>query len=203
MPDLINSRTQRRSDVSGGLIHLIKDVIEVEDPFAATGSTPRKITPAFDILKTILNSGVINAGFGFVKGPRPVVCMSEIPLSSVHAFASPPEQETARYRFYGFVFSKSCIFQLGGRPVIYLPDDEGAWIPSDQRWRHVRFEPPGIDWTNEREWRVPVNINLADTPGFYVLVWTNAEATELRSFEFEQMGKLRGIIPMHDLSTFL
>jgi hypothetical protein len=65
------------------------------------------------------------------------------------------ENEKGKYRFYGLAFSKRTIFDAGGRPVVYLPDNEGEWIPEEQKWRHVRYEFGKVDWTHEREWRVP------------------------------------------------
>jgi len=39
-----------------------------------------RVVPAFEVLKEILSDGVIRSSLGFVKGTRPVVCLSEIPL---------------------------------------------------------------------------------------------------------------------------
>jgi hypothetical protein len=92
---------------------------------------------------------------------QPAVCLSEIPLSVVHQLATPPSEVNAQgkyYRFYGLAFGKRAIFDAGGRPVIYLPDNESAWIPDDQKWRHVRYEIGSVDWTHEREWRLPGNL---------------------------------------------
>ena len=36
----------------------------------------------------------------------------------------------------------------------------GHWIPAEERWRHVRYEPPQVDFTHEREWRVPGDLDL-------------------------------------------
>ncbi len=49
--------------------------------------------------------------------------------------------------------------EQGGRPVIYQPDDEYDVLPDSHKWRHVCYEPnadPVIDFTWEREWRLPV-----------------------------------------------
>jgi hypothetical protein len=81
----------------------------------------------------------------------------------MHHFANPPSQEIARYpryRFYGIALSKRAVFEAGGRPVIYLPDGEADWIPAEEKWRHVRFEHGEVDFTHEREWRVPGDLDL-------------------------------------------
>jgi hypothetical protein len=70
----------------------------------------------------------------------------------------------SRYSPFGVIFDKSWIFSLGGRPVIYEPEEEFALLPSQIQWRHVRYEPngtPPIDFTWEREWRLRVDeLNL-------------------------------------------
>jgi len=56
------------------------------------------------------------------------------------------------------MFDKTWVYDRGGRPVIYQPDSDFSRLPEALRWRHVRFEPTslqGIDFTWEREWRIP------------------------------------------------
>jgi len=43
---------------------------------------------------------------------------------------------------------------------------KGEWIPEEQKWRHVRFELGKIDWTHEREWRVPGDLDLTKVPSY-------------------------------------
>ncbi|MDR6412762.1 UNVERIFIED_ORG: hypothetical protein ABIC62_006140 [Burkholderia sp. 1595] len=138
-----------------------------------------------------------------MKGARRAACFSEIPLSAVREFASEPTDEVARYRFYGVSTSKKAVFKLGGRPVIYLPENEGDWIPDDQKWRHVRFEHGTVDFTHEREWRVLGDLNLTKLPGLYVLVWSATEAREITSLDMPVKKLIRGILPMEHLTTFL
>lgn len=180
----------RRPDFSQGLVHLTKE---------------RGETSAFDVLKEILSSGELRGSghTGFVKGQRKAVCLSEVPLSSVHYFAGKADQKDARYRFYGVALSKKAVFEAGGRPVIYLPDAEADWIPDDQKWRHVRFEHPRVDWTHEREWRVPGHLDLTQFPGLYVLVWTATEAKEIFEMDSPLKSKIRGVLPMEHLTSFL
>jgi hypothetical protein len=44
--------------------------------------------------------------------------------------------------------------------VIYLPDSEAEWIPEDEKWRQLRYEYGSDDWTHEREWRLPGDLDL-------------------------------------------
>ena len=94
--------------------------------------------------------------------------------------------------------------QLRRRPVIYLPDAEGNWIPQEEKWRHVRFEAGQVDFTHEREWRVPVKLDLGKFV-FYVIVWTAAEAKEIRKVaESVQLAdRIHGILPMCDITKML
>jgi hypothetical protein len=163
--------------------------------------------PAFKVLVEILESGIIrgSGNVGFVKGNRPAVCLSEIPLSALRDFTSPPvEMSKTRYRPHGILFAKQAIFKAGGRPVIYLPDDEGDWIPSDQKWRHVRFEAGSVDFTHEREWRVPDSLDINRFAAFYVIVWSPTQARWLRdNLQTPLKDRIIGILPMGHLMTMM
>jgi hypothetical protein len=165
-----------------------------------------RVVPAFDVLKEILSTGVLrgSGNEGYVKGSRRAVCFSEIPLSAMHLFAVKPSDPITRphdYRPYGIVASKQAVFGVGGRPVIYLPDSEGHWIPAEEKWRQVRFEPPQVDFTHEREWRVPGDLNLVNAT-LYVIVWHASEAKELMSFA-PRVKQILGIIPMEHITGML
>jgi hypothetical protein len=194
----------RRSDFSNSLVHLTRERKEYSSPDFATQKLDR-IVPAFDVLKEILSSGTIrgSGNEGYVKGNRRAVCLSEIPLSAMHQFAEPPSEETARYRFYGVALSKQSVFEIGGRPVIYLPDAEGAWIPAEEKWRHVRYEHGQVDFTHEREWRVQGDVDLTAMRGLYVIVWSASEAKELVKFATPLDSKIRGILPMEHITGML
>lgn len=196
----------RRPDFSDGLVHLTRERKEYEEatePFDRP-KVKRKIA-AFDVLKEILVEGKINGSGndGYVKGHRKVVCFSEVPLSAVQHFASPPDAVNARYRYYGISVSKKALFNAGGRPVIYLPDRDATWIPAEEKWRHVRFDYGKVDFTHEREWRIPDELKLQDMPGLYVLVWSATEAKEVQSLQTPLKPLIRGVLPMQHLTKFL
>jgi len=180
----------RRPDFSNSLTHLTRERLR-------PGHAP---VPAFSVLKEILAAGVIRGGLGFIKGNRPVVCFSEIPLANINAFA---DHQEGRYRFYGIVLSKRAIFEAGGRPVIYLPDDEGGWISDGEKWRHVRYEHGTVDFTHEREWRVLGDVDLKKCPGLYVVVWSAFERAELLIMKTPVTDLIRGILPMEHLVEIL
>jgi hypothetical protein len=199
----------RRPDLSLALVHLTRERKEYE---ATTDLLePRKVksvVSAVDVLREILLSGVIrgSGNEGYVKGKQRAVCLTETPLSALHHFASPPDEEVARYRYFGIAVSKKAAFEAGGRPVIYLPDEDANWIPEEQRWRHVRYElrdTGSVDWTHEREWRVPNEFKLANVPGYYIIVWSPNEMKTLQAFNHPTKKLVRGILSMEHLRKFL
>jgi hypothetical protein len=72
------------------------------------------------------------------------------------------------------MFEKSWLFAYGGRPVIYQSEAEFDALPETHRWRHVRYEPEDVDFTWEREWRIPRE-ELHFTPNDACLVLPNKE----------------------------
>ena len=193
----------RRSDVSHSLVHLTKERPEYVQDDKTFEQRLIGVVPAFDVLKEILTSGVIRSSLGYVKGNRPVVCFSEIPLSSIREYAKPPNEDDniRKYRMYGVMLSKSAVFQLGGRPVIYLPDAEGTWIPDEHKWRHVRFEHGQIDFTHEREWRMLGDLDLRQVPGLFVMVWSAREAQEIAKLGTQVSDKIIAVLPMEHITT--
>ncbi|HEY0973727.1 MAG TPA: hypothetical protein VGE57_04485 [Solimonas sp.] len=193
----------KRSDFSNGLVHLTRE----RNEYGLVGMKPTltKSVPAFDVLKEILTSARIrgSGNDGFIKGATPAACFSEVPLSAVHQFASGPSEEKAKYRYYGVSLSKQAAFAAGARPVIYLPDAEGEWIPTDHKWRHVRFEHGKVDFTHEREWRAPGDFDLSRVPGLYVIVWSATEAAEVMAMNGPLQKLIRGVLPMQHLTQFL
>lgn len=161
----------RRPDFTHALIHLTRERFESSDDFLIK---PVRIGP-FDVLKQMLTDRKVRAGSGLVKQSYKVVCLSECPLSSIHHLTI----DISRYRPYGIAISKSAAFKRGARPVIYLPDEESAWIPRSEQWRLVRFEHGTVDYTAEREWRLLGDLDLSGV-GYFVIVKTQVEANEIQ-----------------------
>lgn len=180
----------RRADFNNSLIHFTRDRSFLGDD-GELGSVT-----AYDALRSILASGSIQASDALVKGTRPVVCLSEVPLSSAHHFEE-------RYSTYGIAMSKSAAFGIGARPVIYLPDNEGSWIPESEKWRQVRFEIGRCDFTWEREWRILGDVELKRLRGIYILVDTSTEADAIRKMASPAQKSIRGIFVMEHLHQML
>ena len=73
--------------------------------------------------------------------------------------------KASRYQPFGVMLDKAWLFAQGGRPVIYQSADEYEGLPPALHYRHVRYEPSNaidkvVDFTWEREWRIPGDLVL-------------------------------------------
>ena len=134
---------------------------------------------AFDQLRSILASRAIKGSSGYVKGGHSCVSFTEAPvteIASLFAMATNHTPGTLRYEPYGIAVTKESVFRAGGRPVIYQPDSEYQTLPPQLQWRHVRYDPPDVDFTWEREWRVPTTQFNIDPQCCLVVVRSAQEA---------------------------
>jgi hypothetical protein len=110
------------------------------------------------VLADILEGSCLKGGTGYIRGGHRCVCFTEAPLAemvAVFAAATLASQANAlRYEPFGVGVGKEWLFRLGGRPVIYQPDYEYDGLAKDFQWRHCRYEPPAVDFSWEREWRI-------------------------------------------------
>lgn len=139
------------SDYSDDVFHWIKTEYEGKDK-------KRAYECAFEVMKKIVLDGYINASDKDTFRKLKSVCFTESPLEV-------QRHQSSRYTQFGFAFSKSFIFELGGRHVIYQTYDEGLSLPKELHWRHVTYDPinknlfnnQGVNFTWEREWRLNAN----------------------------------------------
>lgn len=179
-----------RNDISLALIHL-------------TGK--RGSISAKEALLSILRDGWIKGSnnSGYVKGRKTAACFTEMPLSAVLSFVRTSTSSKHPYECYGIALSKESAWGGGARPVIYLPDAEGNWIPDEQKWRHVRFELGTVDLSHEREWRSEGNFSL-DGIGFYVIVPDKEQEDYVREQLHEKAKHhILGFLHMNIISQFL
>ncbi len=128
-----------RDDLSDRLVHL----------------TQGKPKQAADNVLSIIKSKSLLGGTGEIRGDYRCVCFSEAPIAKLGYLLAQRPASGVRYMPYGIMLSKLWLYEQGGRPVIYQPDADYDLLPDSLRYRHVRYEPPDVDFTWEREWRFP------------------------------------------------
>lgn len=148
-------RFKNRVDLSSRVTHLTKGDTDDE---------------AFKNLISILEERCIRAsktGSNFINGDIPAVCLQEAPLIAIaenlqyeETLREEDEKQRIRYLGFGIRFQKDFIYQKNGRPVIYDDTNQAKeYLHKSDWWRIVRLdlsdENHMIDWTHEREWRVP------------------------------------------------
>jgi len=155
-----------RRDIASVVIHWTK-TRPATDRFIPMAPPGRD---ASMILDDIVKNSCLLGNVGFIKGNQKCVCFTETPLAEmVSIFASAAligKATTLRYEPFGVGVPKEWLFQKGGRPVIYQPGDDYDRLPDDFRWRHCKYEPPSVDFTWEREWRIQADklcLELAHT----------------------------------------
>lgn len=128
---------------------------------------------------------------------NPAICFTECTWSSLLIHAN-------KYSCYGIGFKKSFLFNNGGGPVIYLRQDlwlkQKELIGNGKQFFHPRlgafitpFNPDyasdaykkeywkdtPIDYTHEREWRVPDNLNFNYIDIDFIIVNNHADTAGL------------------------
>jgi hypothetical protein len=117
-----------------------------------------------DSLLQILRSGRLLASAVATSKQCPVVCFSELSLCEVlskRCFR--PHLGRWDYEPFGIAIRLPSAQRLGCQPVVYGQPGEQQKLKTAERFR---FHPVGktYDWREEREWRCPRTINLAEIP---------------------------------------
>lgn len=146
------NRIVQRSDMTGRLTHLTKGAND---------------DAAFENLWKILKEKKLIAGSGCVIGTQKVVCFQEMPLGALeeNLFYEKQLNGKVRYLPFGLRFNKGTLYQKGARPVLYGNEDElRSLLSNSAHWRIVKHDlnsPDSIvDWTHEREWRHPGDLDF-------------------------------------------
>ncbi|MGG0789277.1 DUF2971 domain-containing protein [Peribacillus simplex] len=157
-----SKRIRYRSDLSGYVYHLTK---------AELGSDGKTTMKTLDrLIKIITERKLIGSSTesGFITGNRKAVCFQDAPIQGIvqnvlHENSFRAELGgKVRYTYLGLAFPKPYIFQQGGRPVMYERKEIAKKIlPEDEWWRIVDLNLMNkdniVDWTHEREWRLPAD----------------------------------------------
>ena len=154
---------------------------------------------AIDNLVGILTAGVIRASTRMIRTRRPVVCFFDAPFE--HLARVLDRTSRRRYEPFGIAVNKRYAFEMGARPVIYLPWLEAvALLPRAELWRVVSLDmdrQPAIDWTFEREWRMAGDLGLAAAETV-VLVEDWRDADEIYE-RFDGHPPCAGVLPLKSL----
>ena len=126
---------------------------------------------AFDTLRNILNEKLIRASNHLIRGHKKVVSLTSLPPGEL--------TELIRWRRglirwtmepYGLGISIKYLIGQNASPVIY--GDENVWrrLPEKHKYRFQLHRPPKTDWSTEKEWRLPTDLDLSQIPTEYVLI---------------------------------
>ena len=129
---------------------------------------------SWDVVQKVLTSQRLLARSPSEKnGLPPCVCLSECTLPGLMSHCE-------RYGRFGFVFDKRAIYDIGGRPCLYVAREEYRVLALQGRDKPVDtpegrlfalsnvYEPPRSgakpqDYTHEREWRAFHELDLTVT----------------------------------------
>ena len=152
-----------RDDLSNKLIHFTK------------GDSAQ----AVDNFRSILDSEKLRGGTGFIKGGFKCVCFTESPIGKFSHVLTDPKLFKFPYAPLGVMVDKKWLFERGGRPVIYQPEEEYELLSGDVRWRHKTYDPlKDIDFTWEREWRIKID-ELSLDPSQTTIIVPNRQYEEV------------------------
>ncbi len=193
------NRYKNRNDISSRLTHLTKGISSEE---------------AFKTLLKILGEKTLvgsTTQTGFIIGNKSAVCLQEAPLNAIAEnllYEKELREKTnakVRYSAFGLRFNKAWIYKKGGRPVIYEEKDFiKSKLPSDEYWRIVNYDLSNndymIDWTHEREWRVPGDLRF-EYQNVEVIVESNTYYKKFIEYcvqknKLDMLKEINGIVVM-------
>jgi hypothetical protein len=210
--------TQARPDFSYYLGHFTKD--KKPDGYKEKSNQALAATEgksAFDRLKSILTDKKIVAGT-LPWNKKDAVCLTECPWSSLIAHSKV-------YSPYAIGFNKAFIFGTGGAPAFYVRADQF----NRQQWDNLLFtfttpfwpayrpkkknqekEFPTIDYSHEREWRVPHDLTFTYDAIEFVILNRYKDLAELdreikdaigreKFFFMEMYEKIETLWPVHNI----
>lgn len=150
----------QRSDITDYLVHW---------------TSGEKEEDAYKALYEIIESGMITGSSHMIRGGYLCVCFSEAPAN---VFFS----KNSKYKQFGICVKKNYLFENGGRPVIYQPNDDYENLSENIRWKHVHYDPclhPPIDFTWEREWRIKTEQLELDSENMVIIVPNRSTAKQI------------------------
>jgi hypothetical protein len=163
--DSWKNRIAERNDITGHLVHLTK-AAEIDGEKYSAIEVLYKIIKDRELIGSTTKTG-------FICGRTSAVCLQEAPLYSLTQNIYYEQKVRAenkgmkiRYVGMGLMVTKPFAYKQGGRPVVYdKTSDAKEYLPESEWWRIVNLDLSNneniIDWTHEREWRVPNNLEFS------------------------------------------
>jgi hypothetical protein len=177
-------RALSRDDLTQWLIHFTK----------------KKNNQPFDALRNILKIGEVSAStaeYITCYYPAGAACFSEVPPQNWPQLIDTNPSER---KGFGIIVSKVVFWYLGGRPAIYTENPTAIDWPLRERFRLIKTElnkqPKPIDWTHEREWRFPGNLNLYHPKISYAWWWPCVEKIKEAQLIFREYNGIHTIYVM-------
>ncbi len=174
-----------RDDCSNNLVHLIRDQEE-----------KTKLQTAKDVFIEILRTKTLLGGTGKIKGKYKCICFSESPISKLGQILALPGIHGMRYKPFGFMVRKEWLYKKGGRPVIYQHEREYDLLPDELKYRHVTYEPPSVDFSWEREWRIQTDKLQLDPSDITVIVPNRSFIERIKQEDSDKKAKAVQLIGM-------
>ena len=189
-------RHRNRADITGMVTHLTREAVIDDTPKSAVA-----------VLVKILNEKCIKGsttGSGFIVGDRSAFCFHGTPLFGLAENIRYEERQAGtpgrvRYRGVGLCFDKRYAYSLVHGLLSMREKTEVAkrMLPEAEHWRIVNLgldnEQAIVDWTHEREWRVPGDFCF-DLQVTAVIVNTTADYREfLTSADAKLLQQLTGL----------
>lgn len=142
---------------------------------------------AWASLQRLLDSGRITARRQTATDSIPVVCFSATPLTELlRQRTYRPHRTRWDAEPFGLCVRQEALQRLGARPVIYGDNTVREALPANERhWfqpRISRTRTGEIDWSSEREWRLPGDLRLEwlAPEDVVVFVRSHSDAERLR-----------------------
>jgi len=193
-----SERIRERTDMSTRLSHLTRE--------SADGQSSARV-----LLKILLEQRLIGSTTtqGFICGDTPAVCFQDAPLYSIaqnvlfeQKMREAAKSSTVRYKALGVAFTKPYLYVKGARPVVYENSEAAKeMLPASEWWRIVRLdlsdEDAFVDWTHEREWRLPGDLDF-DLSEVTILTVSNEAVTEIATLYRKETGSdIRDVVSVH------
>lgn len=176
---------------------------------------------AFDVLKKIIAERTIVASTpegGYIKAGQRASCFTETPVTVMVRLFELAASDRNLAKFlkwepYGLAFCKTVIYgPFWGRPVLYLNDVEYLdlvvknKLESQFAWRVVKFHclvpEQAVDFTHEREWRVPGDVTFDwRVPARPLAIVDKSDEQDelLAAYPEQETRPFRAVLCLHDL----